>query len=413
MKPPFKNALTLMGGSALAQGTTLLMAPFLTRLFSPEEFGFAAVFWTIPAIVSGVICLSYEQSVLLPEKDEEALGILALCGWLAAFAAMATAGVLMLAPLKGEWKIAAVLLPQAILLAGLNQAVLAWSLRQRRFKWMAAARLSQAFGTVLGQLVLAFSFKESLSHGALILGSILGLASSVGVGAIAMGRSEALAFARALVDLRAIRHQAMLFKKFPLFCSGPSMLAPLTAALPLWFLGRFISAEAAGHFALAQRFIQAPNSLVGNAVSQVLYQESVGGQATPKGIQRWFFILLAVGAAIYGTVALWPAVFPIVFGEKWRMAGSYGSLIAPGAALSFAVAPLSVVLLAQGRQEWLALWKLVLLLGTTAGLALSLPYADAVASLTAVCVSTLLLYGGFAAFLLFQSQKESRKAVQS
>src|SRR5690606_17674747 len=73
-----RNVGVLAGGAALGQGITLLAAPLLSRLYSPDDFGLLAVYASLLGILSVAANLRYELAIPLPEGDEEAAQVLGL-----------------------------------------------------------------------------------------------------------------------------------------------------------------------------------------------------------------------------------------------------------------------------------------------------------------------------------------------
>ena len=74
-----RATLTLLAGGALAQVLPLLLGPWLTRLYSPTEFGQFSFVWTLATNLAVVGCARYEFALPL-ESDERRVGILmALC----------------------------------------------------------------------------------------------------------------------------------------------------------------------------------------------------------------------------------------------------------------------------------------------------------------------------------------------
>src|SRR3990172_1558670 len=72
------NVLKLVGGTTLAQGVNAIAAPVLTRIYSPHDFGIAAVFISIVSLLAVIACLRYEYAIVLPERDEDAVNVVAL-----------------------------------------------------------------------------------------------------------------------------------------------------------------------------------------------------------------------------------------------------------------------------------------------------------------------------------------------
>ena len=67
-----RSTLTLLAGGALAQALPLLLGPWLTRLYSPTEFGQFSMVWTLSANLAVVGCARYEFALPLAEDETEA-----------------------------------------------------------------------------------------------------------------------------------------------------------------------------------------------------------------------------------------------------------------------------------------------------------------------------------------------------
>ena len=74
----YRNTFTLLKGSFLSQLLPLIISPFLTRLYSPAEFGVLAVFTSISTILGSIINGRYEQALVLVRTKNEAQLITAL-----------------------------------------------------------------------------------------------------------------------------------------------------------------------------------------------------------------------------------------------------------------------------------------------------------------------------------------------
>ena len=74
-----RNVLTLMTGTTIAQAIPVAITPILTRLYTPEDFGLLAVFVAFSTILGSISSGRYELAIMLPENDEDAINIAALC----------------------------------------------------------------------------------------------------------------------------------------------------------------------------------------------------------------------------------------------------------------------------------------------------------------------------------------------
>ena len=73
-----RNVITLMMGTTVAQAIPVAISPILTRIYSPEEFGFFALFISISSIFGAIVNGRYEMAIMLPDKEEDAINIAAL-----------------------------------------------------------------------------------------------------------------------------------------------------------------------------------------------------------------------------------------------------------------------------------------------------------------------------------------------
>ena len=58
----FRDVATVLTGTVASRVLAVLAIPVLARLYTPAEFGLLAMFMTINAILSAVICLRYEMA---------------------------------------------------------------------------------------------------------------------------------------------------------------------------------------------------------------------------------------------------------------------------------------------------------------------------------------------------------------
>src|SRR5689334_14069813 len=67
-----RATLTLLTGGALAQALPLLLGPWLTRLYSPQEFGLYHLFAAVAANIAVVACARYEFALPMAADAREA-----------------------------------------------------------------------------------------------------------------------------------------------------------------------------------------------------------------------------------------------------------------------------------------------------------------------------------------------------
>ncbi|CAN7498392.1 lipopolysaccharide biosynthesis protein [Acidovorax sp. LjRoot129] len=351
MKPGLvRGTLTLLTGSVAAHAIPLLLGPALTRVYSPEAYGQFALLWAVSTNIAVVACARYEFALPLEASDEGAAELLALCAriLLAVTAASAAAGAL-LAFWQGmplAWS-----LPLAVAAGGTVQWLTMWTTRSQRFGLLALARLVQQGGGAIVQLLLGL-----LKMGP--LGLVLGAATTALAAACLLARPAPAGGwpglwrrPRAALAAAARRH-----RDFPLLNTPHAFLGALQDTLTLVLVAALTGDAAAGIWALALRYLKAPATLVGGALSQTLYPRllQARGSAEARTIVRRAVLGLAAIALPFAAVLLvgGPYIFTLAFGDQWAQTGELARAMAPYIALHFIASPLAVVTMAWKAQAW-------------------------------------------------------------
>jgi O-antigen/teichoic acid export membrane protein len=129
--------------------------------------------------------------------------------------------------------------------------------------------------------------------------------------------------------------------------------------------------KAAGLYALTQRVVAAPVSLLAASVLEVFKRESVHEFQTLghcSSAYRYTFkalLLLGVGPALV-LLLFSPTLFSWVFGPAWREAGQLAQYLAPLCLLNFIASPLSYVFFVAGKQKVDLVWQIALFCSTLA-----------------------------------------------
>ena len=362
-----RATVTLLMGGALAQLVPLLLGPVLARLFTPQAFGVFTTFSTVAATVAVVACGRYEFALPMARDEDEAAVLLALCvriGLLVLVLSVPLAALLnMTGHLPLPW-----LLPLAVAAAGALQLLIMWSNRAQRFRALAISRVLQYGGAALLQVALGVALWGAARQPAgaeaawaLVIAPVLAgvLATLVLVQPAPAGGWRALLPARAHPGMRQV---AVKFRDFPLLNTPHAFLGALQDALAVAMLVAFSGHAAAGFWGLGLRYLKAPATLVGSAVSQALYPRLAGAQ--PADAQRAVRQIMALlGAVALGLMLVLmvagPWLFRLVFGAAWQEAGELARALAPYIAVHFVAAPLAVVTMAWKAQRWALLLSIV------------------------------------------------------
>ncbi len=343
-----RAVLPLLAGGVLAQALPLLLGPWLTRLYSPAEFGLYHLFAAVAANAAVVACARYEFALPLALADAEASALRALCLRLlvASMGLSAVAAITWAAWIGAAWPL---WLPAAVGALGLVSLATLNATRAQRFKRLAAARVLQHGGGAAAQLGAGLLQAGVWGLIAAPIAAALAAVALLGwPGPANAARSQWLAVAR--------QHRS-----FPLLNTPHAFLGALQDTLAVVLVAASLGPAAAGAWGLALRYLKAPATLVGSAVSQALYPrlaaaagQSAGCTAAGRALVLRTIGLLALLAAplVAGLWWLGPAMFRWAFGPDWADAGELARALALYIGLHFVASPLGVVTMAWQAQAW-------------------------------------------------------------
>lgn len=370
IRPHFKGSfvtqvVTLMTGTALAQGITVIAVPFLSRLYSPENFGVLSIFVGIVSTLSVWAALRYELAIVLPEKQEDAMALVKLSS--AIVLSMAVLILIVVLTLRSRivssFNLSYVdpwlkYLPLSILLAGLYSVLYYWCNRNKRFDKISVSKALQSFSTACSQLAASPLFKAGA--GGLIGGYIIGQISGVGI---------------LLTQLRRVRlwdpmtsmfrtKVATTYSDFPKFSGAGAFFDTAAGQIPLILIPLLFSPHMGGLYAFADRLLRAPAGLVGMSVSQVFFQRLATSKQDPDGRRRLIFsvwkYLFLLGAGPMLIVFLFgPGIFSFFLGSRWQEAGQYAQILCIGLMVHFIAYPTSLGIVALGRLDILFAWQVL------------------------------------------------------
>lgn len=361
-----RNVMVLVSSTAFGQGLAVLVAPVLTRLYKPEDFGILAVFSSISSILLVVASLRYELTIPLPEKDEDAANLLVLSlSIVFIFSGITILVVYLLGNEIISWLSSPALrsylwlLPLSVMGAGIYQALNYWAIRKKAYKNIAKTVISRNSGKALTQVVLGFSQSGPLG---LVLGMIIGQTLGSGTLALLVKRKDSRIFKS--ISIQNLRRVARRYSRFPLISGISAIINDVGLQLQPLFLAAFYGSQVLGWFALSEQIIGMPMTLLGQAFAQVFLGEaSQVAHKTPKDLEKLFiktakklFLVGCVPIALLGYKGPW--LFSIIFGNTWLQAGVYSQILAISFIVKFVAVPLSFTLDILERLDLQLYWDL-------------------------------------------------------
>ena len=340
----------LVVGNIIAQSLVLLSSPLLTRIYSPAEFGLLAVFGATTAIAGSIVCGRYEAAVALPDTERETVSVIAGAILVAAIMAPLTSLLFLATPwatllIHEGYSIAFILVTVTLgtILAGLCATYRYWGIKQKNYTLIARSRILQSITRVVTQCGFFFGGATTL-----ILGTVA--AALVGFVTLHRGVQKPVRSSSAEI-LTAINR----YRRFPLYSTWSTALNMGGKQLPIFAFVTLFGVGPAGLYSLAERVIAAPVSLVTSAFSAMFLSESVTSKQNrtlTALVGQTHKLLTNIAIAPFLMLAITaPALFPMLFGEKWAEAGTIASWISLYLYLSFVAAPMTMLFRTLERQD--------------------------------------------------------------
>jgi O-antigen/teichoic acid export membrane protein len=353
-----RGALTLVSGAAAGRAVGLLTVPILARLYTPADYGLAAVIMAAIAIALPFATLRYVVAVPLPRSDEVAAAVMKLCAALIlgvgvligmALATAAAFGVdhLLDVPAAYYWAV-----PLGLVIAGMYEVAMLWGTRLKAFGRISRSQVAQ---TMAGEAVKVGFGVMGLKPIGLVIGQIVAQGSA---GLLILGRDRARLFAAMRrAQPRRLGRVARLYAGFPAYRLPSHVLLQLSLQAPLLIIAHLYAAADAGSYAMAFMLIALPAGIIGQAVGSAYYGEIAAiGRRDPQRIRsltaqtQLRLLAVAVPAGIVA-VALGPYL-TLLLGQRWGVAASLFVLMVPMAVTQILSAPVMQAVNVINRQDF-------------------------------------------------------------
>lgn len=344
-----RQVMTLMTGTGLGQLIGLLLAPVVSRLYSPEEFSTLEQFAMLLAILGVLSTGKYEFAIMQPRQEERAAAIVNLAIRIAAM----VSGLVLLIVLAFPGSIASlfnnedlavwlILLAPALFMFSVFNTLNYWFGRKKQFKSVAIGKMAfslvsepskiglGALGQTAGGLVISVTLGHLLSGGQLLWKYIKETPSEI--------RKSSSALRRLV---------ATEYRDYPLYTIWGSLFNRLAQWAHILLFAKFYGLLAVGYFALTRRVLYGPLTLLSGSFSQVFYQR-ISEIQDPAHLRRFYYKNLirftAFSALMVVVVLILPAgTMAWIFGEEWAPVQEFLDLLIFWYVLNFITSSLSFI----------------------------------------------------------------------
>lgn len=350
----FKNVLTLLSSAVVVQLLSVLLMPVLTRVYSPEAFGFFNAFVSYSGTIALFLFFSMELAIVKSNSQKSlnrVLGLLVILG--------ATSGSLIFISILLESKIYGLIgfdklfdikyfVFIGVVVAALNLVINSLITRLGIFSVYAKTQVIFVIVRFVITLILFYI-------GVQVQGLILGFIFASALNLTYLTYKVELFRHKPYFDLRSLRVTALRYKDLLLYNTPASLINTLIVNFPIFYIFANYSVAEAGLFGLAYRIILMPVSLMNKAIGQVLLKEFVTHKAETAYLVKLVvknILLLALSSPIFIVIYFYGIdIFQIIFGSEWSRAGSLAALLSPYVFLSLVVSPLSFYFVAFDKNK--------------------------------------------------------------
>lgn len=328
-----RNVLTLMLGTTVAQAIPIAISPILTRIYTPEDFGVFAAFFALTGIFGSIANARYELAIMLPEKDEDALNIVAvglvstICICLLLTISIFLFKDIILKFIDGKdisnWLF---FLPISVLFIGVFNVLTYFNSRRKNYNDIKNSTIIKSVVLSIIQIGVGLIKPSALG---LVLGEVISRA-------FANGRLVKNIFMEKqfhnVINLHKMKEVAIFYKDFPLISVWAILFNNLAVKGTDLSISFFYSLNSLGFYSLIDKILGAPTSLIGKSFGQVYFQQASDEYKNTTTLKITFISTLkksvCIGVLIFIPIYfLIEDIFIIIFGEKWHTAGVYGKYL--------------------------------------------------------------------------------------
>jgi O-antigen/teichoic acid export membrane protein len=360
--PFVKNFAVMLSGNGLALVIPFLIAPLISRIYTPEDFAGFELFVKIAALIAVVSALRFELAIIIPKEEEEASSLVKLSVKLvlittlvAAFAIIPFREVIGMKLGNSDLPDLLWLLPLMVFGTGIYHVLTQYALRLKRFNRLSSTKISGALTNNGFKYIAGLSAPIALS---LVWGQIIGvLVPIVDFLRIKSIRREVFGAFKQKVSSKELFRK---YRDFPLVSASHGFFDEGQKTLLLFIISAYYGEMVLGLFAFGLRYVRVPLQVFGVSLSQVLNEKwarqlDSEHQIKTEVVKTGFF-LFGIGIIPFALLFFFgEELFAFVFGSDWTRAGEYSEIMAVWLFLNFIISPMSFlpVLLKRQRKNFL------------------------------------------------------------
>lgn len=372
-----KHLTILFAANVLSQAIPVIFSPFLTRLYSPSDFGVYALFYSIMNVFTVIFSMRFENVLFINENYSKAkqsiytfiLITISIFGLffisfnlVSAFASFENEDVIRISLVASFLNVLCIYL-------------LTYSNRLGLYSLMGQFKVSKVLILVVFQLLLGFYL---IKLNGLVISSLISMVLILVYYFRKLGLNPAEVIKNPV--FKNVKGTFKRYKKFPIYSMPTSLIDALNASLPIFLLGYLYSENIVGYYSLSFKVAYVPIILISISLSESLKKKTSDyireGRSYRRELIKWGKVLLPISIVIFlGFYFLSEPLFPVIFGKEWIYSGFFTKMLAIMFFFRVLVNPFGFIFLVSEKQ------KIVFII-----------------QLSTLIIATLALYFGFLFF---------------
>lgn len=351
-----------MIGTAIAQLIAIGFQLITRRLYTPEDFGAFALYFSIINVLFSLASLQLNRAVFLPKnpKDTHNLVMLAIKSVsiisLIVFIVFILAGQYIRTWLKFpvEYKAWFYLIPLTVLIFASFDIFNYYLIREKSFKASMFAKIIRR--TTEGSMQSGLGL---INQFGLFIGDLAAHCVNL-IYTISISIKKGFLFKN--YDSHKSRQLFKEYSDFPKYSTVPTVLNTISLFFPIIIVNKLFSTEITGQLDLARMVLSVPLALISTSVFQVLLQKTSESAREKQAVSA---DIIKVGSILFllsitGIILLKIFAEPLfsIFGGQWSTATDISKILIFSYAIKFVVSPLSSVFTSLNKISIASIWQI-------------------------------------------------------
>ena len=349
-----KNVSILVTGAIFSQIITILAAPLLSRLYTPEQFGEYGVFITIVGLLSTIAALTYDMSIVKQTKRTQANHLFQIC----IIIALSTSSVcfLLLLIFHSFIEMSFIyVLPIAMFLYAVNNAIYSLLNRYQLYNLLSKIQVLRSLMIVTLQIIFGYL---SFTHYGLVVAVLI---SALIVGVYGYSQFIANYKIERFPGIKASKILLTTNLDFARFGLPQNVMSYLAANSPVLIFTLYYDLATVGAYFFAIKLVQVPANVMGASIKRVFYRQAEILSSDPIALSELYKkMTLIMTAMIIPIAVVWfvyaEEIFPAIFGEEWIVAAEFSKWMLIWFGAQFVMAPTRSLFIVFDIQKYLLIF---------------------------------------------------------